>query len=80
MDVLGTIQSALDLGSAREAQMQAHLSSCDEWHVVDGQVFLRPALFDAWLRTLDSALASFGALPRDSWPLHACCAHCGVTL
>ena len=46
-DVLGTIQSALVLGDARD--------------VDDGQCFVRPMLFDRWLRALDSALASFGA-------------------
>ena len=67
-DVLGTIQSALVLGEARETQMQDFLSTpfeqkgvCDEWFVDDGQSFVRPMLFDRWLRALDSALASFGA-------------------
>ena len=48
--------------------MQDFLSSpfeqkgvCDEWFVDDGQCFVRPMLFDRWLRALDSALASFGA-------------------
>ena len=67
-DVLGTIQSALVLGDARESHLQDFLSSpfeqkgvCDEWFVDDGQCFVRPMLFDRWLRALDSALASFGA-------------------
>ena len=67
-DVLGTIQSALVLGDARETHMQDFLSTpfeqkgvCDEWFVDDGQCFVRPMLFDRWLRALDSALASFGA-------------------
>ena len=63
-DVLGTIQSALVLGDARETYMQDFLSTpfdqkgvCDEWFVDDGQCFVRPMLFDRWLRALDSALA-----------------------
>ena len=67
-DVLGTIQSALVLGDARETHLQDFLSTpfeqkgvCDEWVVDDGQCFVRPMLFDRWLRALDSALASFGA-------------------
>ena len=67
-DVLGTIQSALVLGDARASHLQDFLSSpfeqkgvCDEWFVDDGQCFVRPMLFDRWLRALDSALASFGA-------------------
>ena len=46
-DVPGTIQSALVLGSARQAHTQGHLSSpcapnvaCDEWYVGDGQLRL----------------------------------------
>ena len=34
---------------------------CDERFVDDGQCFVRPLLFDRWLRSLDSVLASFGA-------------------
>ena len=67
-DVLGTIQSALVLGDARASHLQDFLSSpfeqkgvCDEWFVDDGQCFVRPMLFDRWLRALDSALAPFGA-------------------
>ena len=66
--VLGTIQSALVLGDARESHLREFLSTpfeqkgvCDEWFVDDGQCFVRPMLFDRWLRALDSALASFGA-------------------
>ena len=56
-DFLGTIQSALVLGEAREfahAGLPLHF-------VDDGQCFVRPMLFDRWLRALDSALASCGA-------------------
>ena len=67
-DVLGTLQSALVLGDARASHLQDFLSSpfeqkgvCDEWFVDDGQCFVRPMLFDRWLRALDSALASSGA-------------------
>ena len=85
-DVPGTIQSALVLGSAREAHMHAHITSpfaqqgaCDGWHVDDGQAFARCALFDAWLRTLDKALVSLGAtrcrVTASSRALRACCAH-----
>ena len=51
-DVLGTIQSALVLGDARETYMQDFLSTpfeqkgvCDEWFVDDGQCCVRPMLF-----------------------------------
>ena len=54
-DVLGTIQSALVLGDARESHLQDFLSSpfeqegvCDVWFVDDGQCFVRPMLFDRW--------------------------------
>ena len=67
-DVLGTIQSAFVLGDARDTHLQDFLSTpfeqkgvCDEWFVDDGQCFVKPMLFDRWLRALDSALASFGA-------------------
>ena len=55
------------MGDARESHLQDFLSTpfeqkgvCDEWFVDDGQCFVRPMLFDRWLRALDSALASFG--------------------
>ena len=58
----------LVLGDARESHLQDFLSTpfeqkgvWDEWFVDDGQCFIRPMLFDRWLRALDSALASFGA-------------------
>ena len=35
--------------------------ACDEWFIDDGQVMIRPAIFDSWLRALDAALARFGA-------------------
>ena len=60
--------SALVLGDARESHLQDFLSTpfeqkgvCDECFVDDGQCFVRPMLFDRWLRALDSAVASFGA-------------------
>ena len=46
--MLGTIQSALVLGQARDAHLGEFLSNpfqdkgvCDEWFVDDGQVFVR---------------------------------------
>ena len=39
-----------------------HKGVCDEWYVDDGQALVRPALFDSWLRALDMALLSFGAI------------------
>ena len=55
-DVLGTIQSVLVLGDARDDKMCDFLSSpleaegvCDEWFVDDGQVFVWPRSFDQWL-------------------------------
>ena len=36
-------------------------ASATKWFVDDGQCFVRPMLFDRWLRALDSALASYGA-------------------
>ena len=67
-DVLGTVQSAVVLGQAREAHLGEFLSNlledkgvCDEWFVDDGQVFARPFQFDPFLRALDAALATFGA-------------------
>ena len=57
-DVLGTIQSAMVSGDARETHLR------DEWFVDGGQVFVRPWAFDGWLRALDAALASFGGHPR----------------
>ena len=68
-DVLGTIHSALVLGEARDAHMRDFFSSpleakgvCDEWFVDDGQVFVRPWSFDKWLRALEAAISSFGAI------------------
>ena len=62
-DVLGTIQSAPVLGDARETHLQDFLSTpfeqkgvCDEWFVDDGQCFVRPMLFDRWLRALGLCL------------------------
>ena len=67
-DVLGTIQSALVLGQARDAHRWEFLSNttedkgvCDEWFVDDGQVFVCPSQFDPFLRVLNGALATFGA-------------------
>ena len=49
------------MGDARETHLQDFLSTpfaqkgvCDEWFVDDGQCFVRPMLFDQWLRALDS--------------------------
>ena len=61
--VLGTIQSALVLGQAREAHLDAFLSNtiedkgvCDEWFVDDGQVFARPSSlppsYEPWMLPL----------------------------
>ena len=54
-------------GTPREVHMRDYLSSpfskkgaCDECHVRDGQVCVRPDLFDAWLRALDLVLSTFG--------------------
>ena len=67
-DVLGTIQSALVLGRARDTSLGEFFSSslkakgvCDVWFVEDGHVFARPWSFDPWLRAADAALASSGA-------------------
>ena len=67
-DVLGTFQSALVLGQARDAHVGEFLSNpfeakdvYNEWFVDDGQVFVRPFQFDPFHRALDAALASFGA-------------------
>ena len=67
-DVLGTVQSALELGQARDAHLGEFLSNpleakgvCDEWFVGDGQVFVRPFQFDPFRRALDAALTTFGA-------------------
>ena len=55
------------LGTPSEVHMRDYLSSfskrgaCDECHVRDGQVCVRPALFDAWLCALDLVLSTFGA-------------------
>ena len=66
--MLGTMQSALVLGQARDAHPGEFLSNPtedkgvrDEWFVDDGQVFVRPFQFDPFLRALDRALATFGA-------------------
>ena len=65
-DVLGTIQSELVLGDARDTHLRDFLSSlrkakgvCDEGFVDDGQVFVRPWSFDGWLRAFDAALTPF---------------------
>ena len=77
--MLGTVQSALVLGQARDAHLGEFLSNpleakgvCDEWFVDDGQVFVHPFQFDPFLRALDAALASVGA----TW---GCAAHGNVT-
>ena len=51
--MLGTLQSALVLGQARNAQLGEFFSNpieakvvCDEWFVDDGEVFVRPYQFD----------------------------------
>ena len=56
------------MGTSREVHMRDYLSSpfskkgaCDECYACDGQVCVRPALFDAWLRALDLVLSTFGA-------------------
>ena len=71
--MLGTIQSVLVLGQARDTRLGEFLSNpldakgvCDEWFADDGQVFVRPFLFDPLLRALDAALASFGATRRSA--------------
>jgi len=66
-DVLGSIQSALALGEAREHHFASsndssvYAGACDEWYIDDGQAFVRPHLFDTWLRSVDAAFRTFGA-------------------
>ena len=66
-DVLGSIQSSLTLGAARSQHFARvgdrtfYPGACDEWYIDDGQAFVRPHLFDAWLHSVDAALRSFGA-------------------
>ena len=65
-DVLGSIQSALTLGEARSHHFASssdreRSGACDEWYIDDGQAFVRPHLFDAWLRSVDAAFRTFGA-------------------
>lgn len=66
-DVLGSIQSALALGEARSHHFAAssdngvYACAYDEWYIDDGQAFVRPHLFDAWLRSVDAAFHTFGA-------------------
>ena len=66
-DVLGTVQSALVLGQARDAHLGEFLSNpleakgvCDEWFVEDWKVFIRPFQFDPFLRALDSEKTAWG--------------------
>ena len=71
-DVLGTIQSALVLGDARETQLQDFLSTpieqkgvCDEWFVDDGQCFVRPThLTLLWPPLAPHGVALPSATPR----------------
>ena len=66
-DVLGSIQSALTLGEARKQHFASsndtdvYLGACDEWYIDDGQAFVKPHLFDTWLRSVDAAFLTFGA-------------------
>ena len=65
-DVLGSIQSALTLGVARQHFASTNGSAvyagaCDEWYIDDGQAFVKPHLFDTWLRSVDTAFRTFGA-------------------
>ena len=76
--MLGTIQSALVLGDARDTHLRNYHSSasefrgvCDGRFVDDGQVFVGSWAFD-WC-ALDAALASFGATRN-------CVAHGNVKL
>ena len=67
-DVLGTIQSALSLGSARATHFAtsalnrtSYEGACDEWYIDDGQLVIRPHLLDPWLRSFDAAISTYGA-------------------
>ena len=75
-DVLGTIQSALVLGDARESHLQDFLSTpfeqkgvCDEWFVDDGQCFVRPMLFDRWFARAGLRSRFFWCHPGSHCPL-----------
>ena len=46
---------------ARTPGSPTYQGAYDEWYIDDGQVFYQPYLFDQLLRTLDSAIATFGA-------------------
>ena len=67
-DVFGSVQSALTLGKARARDFATpqgghgvYVGACDQWYIDDGQAFVQPQVFDAWLRAVDRALLSFGA-------------------
>eukprot|EP00973_Karenia_brevis_P067757 9426531-Karenia_brevis.AAC.1 len=51
-----------DFASATShARPSGLVGAVDEWYIDDGQAFVKPQLADAWLRAVDTALASMGA-------------------
>ena len=64
---MGSIQSALALGVARQQHFAStddttvYAGAYDEWYIDDGQAFVKPHLFDTWLRSVDIAFRTFGA-------------------
>ena len=67
-DVFGSTHSSLTLGRHMaqhrqrfcEARPQQPSGATDEWFVDDGQAFVKPALAEAWLQSVDRAITSFG--------------------
>ena len=67
-------QASLTLGDSMDGARQAFaettavlrdggpLGAVDEWFIDDGQAFVKPQLADRWLRAVDNALHSTGAV------------------
>ena len=67
-DVFGSTHSSLTLGRHMvqhrerfcEARPQQPSGATDEWFIDDGQAFVKPALAETWLQSVDQAIAAFG--------------------
>ena len=67
-DVFGSSTSSLTLGghmsehraSFGATQPSQPCGAVDEWFIDDGQAFVKPAVADTWLRSVDRAIAAFG--------------------
>lgn len=61
---IGSYQASAAQAAARSAWMAAlhgadGAGACDQWHMDDGHLVIRPDMLDPWLREFDAAIVTY---------------------